>query len=128
MGRAARHIQGEVIMYADNITGSMTRAINEVERRRNIQLEYNKEHGITPEGITKPIREKLIDEEIEEQLEGKKKDEFKDVDFKQMPPLEIKKYIKTLEKEMKYEAEVLNFEKAATLRDKIRELRKVSND
>lgn len=128
MGRAARHIQGEVIMYADNVTGSMTRAINEVERRRNIQLKYNEEHGIIPVQITKPIREKLIDEEIEEQLEGRKKDEFKDIDFKQMPPQEIKKYIKNLEKEMKYEAEVLNFEKAAVLRDKTRELRKIYNN
>jgi len=128
MGRAARHVQGEVVMYADNVTGSMKRAINEVERRRDIQLEYNKEHEITPQQITKPIREKLIDQQLEEELEGKKKDAFIDVDFKQLPPYELRKVVRNLEKEMKYEAEMLNFERAAVLRDKIKDLRKSFND
>ncbi|NMB91520.1 excinuclease ABC subunit UvrB [candidate division WWE3 bacterium] len=128
MGRAARHVQGEVVMYADNVTGSMKRAINEVERRRDIQLEYNKEHEITPQQITKPIREKLIDQQLEEELEGKKKDAFIDVDFRQLPPYELRKVVRNLEKEMKYEAEILNFERAAVLRDKIRDLRKLFND
>jgi len=123
MGRAARHVQGEVVMYADNVTGSMKRAILEVERRRNIQLEYNKKHGISPQQIVKPIREKLIDQEIEEQISGKK-EAWEDVDYKQLPPLELKKEIKKLENLMRYEAEVLNFEKAAVLRDKIREIKK----
>jgi excinuclease ABC subunit B len=123
MGRAARHVQGEVVMYADNVTGSMKRAILEVERRRNIQLEYNEKHGITPQQIVKPIREKLIDQEIEEQVSGKK-EKWEDVDYKQLPPAELKKEVKKLEELMKYEAEVLNFEKAATLRDKIREIKK----
>jgi excinuclease ABC subunit B len=127
MGRAARHIQGEVVMYADNITGSMKRAISEVERRRNIQLEFNKKYGITPVQITKPIRNKLIDQELEEELEGKKKDVYIDIDFKQLPPNELKKAITNLEKEMKYEADNLNFERAAVLRDKIRDLKKVSH-
>lgn len=127
MGRAARHIEGEVVMYADNITGSMKRAISEVERRRNIQLEFNKKYGITPVQITKPIRNKLIDQELEEELEGKKKDVYVDVDFKQLPPYELKKAITNLEKEMKYEAENLNFERAAVLRDKIRDLKKLSD-
>ncbi|HOV97617.1 MAG TPA: helicase-related protein, partial [bacterium] len=123
MGRAARHVQGEVVMYADNVTGSMKRAILEVERRRNIQLEYNKKHGISPQQIVKPIREKLIDQEIEEQISGKK-EAWEDVDYKQLPPPELKKEIKKLESLMRYEAEVLNFEKAAVLRDKIREMKK----
>ena len=123
MGRAARHVQGEVVMYADNITGSMKRAILEVERRRNIQIEYNKEHGISPKQIIKPLREKLIDDVIEEQISGKK-EAWQEVDYKQLPPLELKKEIKKLEEMMKYEAEVLNFEKAASLRDKIREIKK----
>jgi len=123
MGRAARHVQGEVVMYADNVTGSMKRAILEVERRRNIQLEYNKKHGISPQQIVKPIREKLIDQEIEEQISGKK-EAWEDVDYKQLPPPELKKEIKKLESLMRYEAEVLNFEKAAVLRDKIREIKK----
>ena len=123
MGRAARHVQGEVVMYADNVTGSMKRAILEVERRRNIQLEYNKKHGISPQQIVKPIREKLIDQEIEEQISGKK-EAWEDVDYRQLPPPELKKEIKKLESLMRYEAEVLNFEKAAVLRDKIREMKK----
>ena len=123
MGRAARHVQGEVVMYADNITGSMKRAILEVERRRNIQVEYNKKYGISPKQIVKPLREKLIDEVIEEQISGKK-EVWQEIDYKQLPPLELKKEIKKLEEMMKYEAEVLNFEKAASLRDKIREIKK----
>ncbi|MFC1700215.1 excinuclease ABC subunit UvrB [Patescibacteria group bacterium] len=124
MGRAARHIQGEVVMYADNITGSMKRAIAEVERRRDTQIEYNEKNKITPVQITKPIREKLIDEELEEQLKGKK-DDWQDIDYKQLPPQELKKEIKKLEKLMKLEAEVLNFEKAANIRDKIRDLKRI---
>ncbi|MFH1648596.1 MAG: excinuclease ABC subunit UvrB [Patescibacteria group bacterium] len=124
MGRAARHIQGEVIMYADNITGSMKRAIVEVERRRDIQIEYNEKYNITPVQIVKPIREKLIDEELEEQLKGKK-DEWQDIDYKQLPPTELNKEIKKLEKLMKLEAEELNFEKAALIRDKVRDLKKM---
>ena len=123
MGRAARHVQGEVVMYADNITGSMKRAILEVERRRNIQIEYNEKYGISPKQIVKPLREKLIDEVIEEQIFGKK-ESWQEIDYQQLPPSELRKEIKKLEEQMKYEAEVLNFEKAATLRDKIRDIKK----
>ncbi|GIW69986.1 MAG: UvrABC system protein B [Patescibacteria group bacterium] len=126
MGRAARHISGEVVMYADNITGSMRRAIEEVERRREKQIKYNEEHGLTPSQIVKPIREKLIDEEIEEALEtARGRKVYEDLDYQQLPPNELKKEIKNLEKEMLYEAEVLNFERAAVLRDKVRELKKI---
>jgi len=123
MGRAARHVQGEVVMYADNITGSMKRAVLEVERRRNIQLEYNKKHGISPQQIVKPIREKLIDQEIEEQISNKR-EIWEDVDYRQLPPPELKKEIKKLESLMRYEADALNFEKAAVLRDRIRDMRR----
>jgi len=123
MGRAARHISGEVVMYADNITGSMERAIAEVDRRRKIQDDYNKEHGIIPTKIEKPIREKLIDDVIEEAAEGSK--DYKDVDYTQLPPDELKKEIKILTEQMKYEAEMLNFEEAAVLRDKIRSAKKI---
>jgi excinuclease ABC subunit B len=126
MGRAARHISGEVVMYADNITGSMKRAIAEVERRRKIQHDYNLKHNVSPVQISKPFREKLIDDTAEELVEEqKRKTKKEDVDYKQLPPQELKKEIKSLEKEMIYEAEILAFEKAAMLRDKVRELKKL---
>jgi excinuclease ABC subunit B len=121
MGRAARHVQGEVVMYADNVTGSMKRAIAEVDRRRDIQLEYNKKHKITPQQIVKPIRGKLIDFEIEESASKKRLEE---VDYMQLPPNEINKLVRELEGQMKYEAEILNFAEPAILRDKIRKIKK----
>lgn len=125
MGRAARHINGEVIMYADNFTGSMRRAISEVERRRKLQIEFNEKNKITPVQITKPFREKLIDVLIEDTGEAKHiKDLMGETDFSQLPPPEIKKEVKRLAELMKYEAEMLNFETAAVLRDKVRELKK----
>ncbi|MFC1622197.1 excinuclease ABC subunit UvrB [Patescibacteria group bacterium] len=122
MGRAARHLLGEVVMYADSVTGSMQRAIDEVTRRRDIQLRYNKKHKIEPQQITKPIRAKLIDEEIEESTKKRKKKV--EVDYMQLPPSELKKEIKNLEKLMKIEAEMLNFEQAAIYRDKVRDLKR----
>jgi excinuclease ABC subunit B len=125
MGRAARHVQGEVVMYADTVTGSMERAIKEVGRRRDIQLAYNKEHNLSPIQITKPIRERLIDEEIEDALETKNEKYKKELDYQQLPPNELRKEIKLIEKEMLYQAELLNFEQAAILRDKLRMLKKL---
>jgi excinuclease ABC subunit B len=125
MGRAARHIDGEVVMYADNVTGSMENAISEVDRRRRVQEVYNKKHKVTPKTIEKPVRERLIDELIEERAVSKKLGyELDEIDFGQLPPEELKKEIKRLTELMKYEAEMLNFEKAAVLRDKVREVKK----
>ncbi len=125
MGRAARHMDGEVVMYADNITGSMKRAISEVDRRREIQHAYNKQHNITPESIHKPMREKLIDEIIEQQLDKTKKLRYAvDIDYSQLPPPEIKKEISKMEKAMVYEADMLNFERAAVIRDEIKKVKK----
>ena len=124
MGRAARHVNGQVVMYADVITSSMERACVEVARRREIQLAYNKTHRITPTGISKPIRDKLIDEVLAEAAGGKKKSRLEDVDYASLPPPELRKEIKKLIEMMRYEAEILNFEKAAVLRDKLREVRK----
>ncbi|MFC1756084.1 excinuclease ABC subunit UvrB [Patescibacteria group bacterium] len=124
MGRAARHILGEVVMYADTVTGSMERAIKEVDRRRKTQSEYNEKYGITPQQIVKPIRDKLIDEEIEEEIKKRDHGREEEVDYMQLPPQELKKEIKSLEKVMKYEAEMLNFERAADLRDKILYIKK----
>ncbi len=122
MGRAARHLQGEVVMYADSVTGSMQRALDEVARRREIQRAYNEKHHISPTQIFKPIRQKLIDEYVEEIVNKAKKFET-DVDYKSMPPKEVNKEVKRMEAEMKLEAENLNFERAAALRDKIREIK-----
>jgi len=116
MGRAARHIHGKVILYADNITDSMRRAISEVERRRNVQKKYNAEHGIVPKGIKKPVREKII--EGEEATRSKK---FK---WQLLPPEELENKIWEWEREMRKAADILDFEKAAELRDLIREARK----
>lgn len=128
MGRAARHVLGEVIMYADVMTGSMERAIEEVTRRREIQLKYNEEHGISPTQIVKPIRDTLIDAQLEETFDEKKISRNKvsvEIDYSQLPPKELKREIRQLEKQMKFEAEMLNFEKAASLRDKIKDLYKL---
>ncbi len=125
MGRAARHMDGEVIMYADNITGSMKRAIAEVDRRREIQSNYNKQHNIEPKSIHKPMREKLVDELIEQQLDKTKRLRYAvDVDYSQLPPPEIKKEIAKMEKAMTYEADMLNFERAAVIRDEIKKVKK----
>ncbi len=118
MGRAARHVNGQVIMYADNMTKSMQAAIDEVDRRRKYQVEYNKKHHITPKSIEKALRERLIEqvEEIEEKL-GKKELTVDDI-----PVKERGKMIKNLEQQMKQAAEILDFETAAKLRDQIKEL------
>ena len=112
-------------MYADNITGSMKRAIAEVDRRREVQHKYNLEHGLSPVQIVKPLREKLIEDLPEDETEKKRKEIFKEIDYKSLPPDELKKEIKKMEKAMIYEAEILAFEKAAVLRDKVRELKRL---
>lgn len=131
MGRAARHVEGRVIMYADRITGSMERALSEVKRRRSYQLSYNKKHKITPKSISKPIREKLIDREAGEKvpwLFGSKEpvyDSLPHIEIDSFTPMERKRLIKNLTAEMRVAAQDLNFELAAEIRDKIRELNAV---
>jgi len=114
MGRAARHVEGRVIMYADRITESMKRALSEVKRRRKYQLNYNKKHNITPTSIEKPIREKLVDRvellEIPAMI----------VDADSLTPMEKKKLIKNLQTEMRLAAQDLNFELAGKIRDRIK--------
>lgn len=118
VGRAARNIDGRVIMYADKITGSMERAINETNRRRDIQNKYNKKHNITPKSIVKGIRDVIeATKSAEDSAEYKAKDKFAD----------IEKYIIELEKEMRKAAENLEFEKAAHYRDEIKELKRKNN-
>jgi excinuclease ABC subunit B len=118
IGRAARHVQGKVIMYADKITASMQRAIDETNRRRKIQVQYNEEHGIVPASVVKAVRA-LISKEEHAVAEPR---ESYTVAGK-MPKDELARLIKELEKDMKQAAKDLEFEKAALLRDQIFDLR-----
>jgi excinuclease ABC subunit B len=123
IGRAARHLEGTVIMYADRVTSSMDTAIKETERRRAIQDAYNREHGITPVGIVKTIKDltdrvrKVAEERDVYTVGGSVADEPVTKD-------ELTKVIKDLEKQMKQAAKDLEFEKAAALRDQVIELRR----
>ncbi len=115
IGRAARHIDGHVIMYADNITGSMQRAIDETNRRRTIQEAYNNKHGITPEGIAKAIEENTLPRS---QKEDKKK-----LNLNKIPADEYGTLLRDLTSQMDLAAANLEFEKAADLRDLIEEIK-----
>lgn len=119
IGRAARNAHGEVVMYADKITDSMKKAIDETERRRQIQAAYNKKHGIVPQTIQKDVREVIeatkVAEQTAEYVTGKQ--------TKKMSKSERNKLIRDMEKEMKEAAKELNFERAAELRDLIIELK-----
>ncbi len=116
MGRAARHLDGRVIMYADKITGSMQKAIIETERRRKIQKQYNKKHHITPKGINKVIKDTY--------LKGmNQKKEKQKIKINKIPLDERKRLIKELTVQMEIAASNLEFEKAAQLRDQITELK-----
>jgi len=121
IGRAARHVEGTVIMYADNVTDSMRHAIDETNRRRKIQQSYNEEHGISPEGITKAIRD--ITDQIKKVAEEKA-----EYTVKSMPKDEMARLVRDLESQMKSAAKNLEFERAALLRDQIIELRKAMLD
>ncbi len=128
MGRAARNVAGSIIMYADNVTGSMKEAIAEIDRRRSYQVEYNKKHKITPKNIYKPIREKIIEAEHPVFAHDREQildyDSFlKNIKKDSLTPYDRKKVVKRLEKEMKKQAEDLNFELAIQIRDKVRELK-----
>ena len=118
--RAARHVNGSVIMYADRITNSMRRAIDETERRQRVQREYNERHGISPATIVKEVRD-LTDrlrshaETVEERAQT----------TEQLPANELSRLIRELERQMKAAADELEFEKAALLRDQVYELRAV---
>ncbi len=119
IGRAARHLEGKVILYADKITESMKYAISETERRRKYQIEYNKKHNIDPKSIVKSIREKMV--ETEDFDEKKKYKEW----VKQNKPStqEVNRVIKELEEKMMIASENLQFEKAAEYRDQIKDIK-----
>ena len=132
MGRAARNVFGEVILYANSITNSIKEAVEEIERRRNYQLEFNKKHKIVPQSIKKPIRKGIIDEEQFDEIKIMSKKSFidesylKEININSLTPYDQKNLIKKLEKEMKKQAQDLNFELAIKIRDKIRELKKLT--
>ncbi|QKD83796.1 excinuclease ABC subunit UvrB [Thermoleptolyngbya sichuanensis A183] len=123
IGRAARHVRGQAILYADNLTDSMARAIEETERRRQIQMEYNEKHGITPQPIVRrqnnailqflEVSRRVSAHELEEMI-----DQSEDLPLENIPDLIVK-----LEAEMKEAAKKLEFEEAAKMRDKIKQLR-----
>ncbi len=135
MGRAARHVEGSVVMYADRVTDSMKSAIEEVERRREIQLAYNEKHHITPQSIVKAIRERIVEKHSEDSgikldpkdiLRGKAVD-ASDLDMSkvsQMVPSDLSRLIRLMTRQMHQAAKNLDFELAAKLRDRILEITK----
>lgn len=124
-GRAARNVDGQVIMYADRMTGSMERAISEMERRRKLQTRFNEEHGITPTTVKKNIKN-IMESIYESDYVTVPKTEEEKTEY--IPLDEIPKIIKSLKKEMKEAAASLEFEKAAGLRDRIRQLEQLEMD
>ena len=123
IGRAARNAEGHVIMYADNITDSMDKALTETNRRREIQQKYNNEHGITPTTIKKAVRDLIsISKEVDRKISDVEKDP-ESMDYK-----ELKKLIEKVKKKMERAAAELDFETASEMRDKLAELRKLQED
>lgn len=122
IGRAARNSNGKVIMYADSITDSMREAIDATERRRSLQMKFNKEHGITPKTIVKPIRDVIS---ITKDINDKdNKESFADLNFDELTKKQKQNMIKTLTAQMQEAAKKLDFEEAANLRDAIMDLKK----
>lgn len=121
IGRAARHVEGKVIMYADQITESMERAISETNRRREIQEAYNKEHNITPRSVSKEISQGL-------RAIIPEKEEVTALDLKRVPREELPSLIRELQSQMQLAAANLDFELAATLRDQIEEIKATQNN
>jgi excinuclease ABC subunit B len=121
IGRAARNVEGKVLMYADKETAAMRAAIGETDRRRAIQVQYNEQHGITPETIVKGISDiaEFLQSESKVPRSRRRRQKVND-----MPPAEIEKTIVELEEEMLAAAEELRFEYAAKLRDEIRDLKR----
>lgn len=117
VGRAARHEQGHVIMYGDTITGSMKTTIDETQRRRKIQEDYNTQHGITPTGV-----DKVVDEGLRAIIGAPEKDKKPKLDLKKIPKEEYHNLISELESQMDLAAANLRFEEAADLRDQIAEI------
>jgi excinuclease ABC subunit B len=125
IGRAARHINGRAIMYAERMTGSMQRAIEETDRRRKRQVAYNLEHGITPRGITKAVMDIMEGARSEAPVPGERGRRGKALTAADLKPEALVKQIKRLEGEMFKKARNLEFEDAARLRDEIERLKQL---
>ncbi|MBI4307970.1 MAG: excinuclease ABC subunit UvrB [Chloroflexi bacterium] len=123
VGRAARHLEGHVIMFADTMTDSMRKAIDETYRRREVQQAYNEAHGITPQGIKKAIRD--ITDRVKTMVAEERE---KYIITKELPKEELLRLVRDLEKQMKEAAKGLEFEKAALLRDQIVEIRRTMEE
>lgn len=121
IGRAARHVNGKVIMYADNLTEAMRNAIDETNRRRDKQIAYNQEHGIEPVSIVKAVRD--LTDQVAAYAVAEPQAEYRLKGASALPKSEMERVISELEKQMKLAATNLEFEKAAVLRDQIYELR-----
>ncbi|MDO8741593.1 MAG: helicase-related protein, partial [Candidatus Roizmanbacteria bacterium] len=125
MGRAARNITSQVIIYADIMTKSIVQAVGEIERRRKYQVKYNTKHKIIPKTIYKPIREKIVEMDekslfYDRDFDAKYLDEM---NIESLTPFDKKKLVKKMEKEMKNQAENLNFELAIKIREKVKEIK-----
>jgi excinuclease ABC subunit B len=125
IGRAARHIHGRAILYADRVTGSMRRAIDETNRRRTKQLEYNAAHGITPRGIQKAVMDIMEGARPEAVTPLPRRRGAKPLSREQLRPEALLREIKRLEAEMYRRARNLEFEEAAALRDEIERLKQL---
>jgi excinuclease ABC subunit B len=124
IGRAARNVDGKVLMYADEVTDSMRHAISETQRRRKVQLDYNREHGIDPQTIRKKVSDILLSLEAEGLGAPKPERRRRRRERPELPRDELERLIRTLEEEMHQAAKDLRFEYAARLRDEVRDLRR----
>jgi len=123
IGRAARHVEGKVIMYADKVTDSMRRAIDETDRRRQKQVNYNEAHGIQPVSIFKAVRD--LTDQLSVKAVAESRGEYRVKGASGLPKSDLQRVIAELEKQMKESAKNLEFEKAAAIRDEIFELRSI---
>jgi excinuclease ABC subunit B len=123
IGRAARHVRGQAILYADNLTDSMIKAIDETERRRGIQLAYNRMHGITPQPIVKKVKNSILAFlDVSRRLNAQQLEVvYEQAD--EIPLEQVPQFISQLEVQMKEAAKNLEFEEAAKYRDRIKHLR-----
>ena len=124
IGRAARNVEGQVIMYADEVTKSMQKAISETNRRRGIQVIYNADHGIDPQTIRKKVSDILLGARQEGAPVPKKRRRQRETDVLSLPKDELERLIRSLQEEMHEAAKDLRFEYAARLRDEVSDLKR----